>query len=216
MAAALPWVTAGIGAVMGQDQNRRASRQQQEGLDMQKETLARKNELFDLLKGIVTGADAAGEFNPNTRIQMMNESSLAREGKVQEASAGASRILGYRPGDSVPISNMRGTSENFELNRRDQENQIRNEAFARRLGAYGSLNAPSEGIAVGQNLYNAGESQRSDLTGLFQSIMPFLNQQKQKTQRANPTFAGVTAPRFNGLDAFEDSDYLSLKGFGRR
>lgn len=189
MAAAIPAV---IGGIIAQDQNRKANNLANRGLSMQEQAAARENALFDALMGVVKSADASGEFDPNKRIAQMNEDSFARQGMAENLNAGASRILGYRPGDSTPIAGLRGVSERFELDRRAQDNAIRNDAFNRRYNAYRGVTAPMGQAMVGQNLYNAGTSRQQDLSGFVSALMPFLQgQPRTQTQTVNPVFGSV-------------------------
>ena len=201
MAAAIP---AAIGAVVGQDQNRRARNQQQEGINMQRDVLAKQEAWRKFLMDMVTKSDQSGEFNPEQRIGRLNDISFANQGRAQDASAGASRILGYRPGDSTPLTAQRGISESYDLNRRAQNNDIYNNSFARRLGAYESIGAPgSEGLQVGQSISQNGASQQQDLSGLISSFLNSRTMQprqrmQQPTQGANPQWNMQAIPGYAG------------------
>lgn len=175
----LPAILTGISALSAHEQNRKAQRTAEEGLNMEREAVRRKNDLFDTLYGLVTEADKAGEFNPDKRIADVNADSLKSQAAAERSVASSAAILGYKPGDTLPLQNIKGVSESYDLSRRAQDRAIRDEAFGRKLNAYRSLDSPTEGITVGRDINNAGMSRSQDTSGLWAAIMPFIQEKKK-------------------------------------
>lgn len=95
-------------------------------------------EISRIIEGIVRGGEAQGLFDADKQIELANRSSFRSEDLQREADAGTARILGYRPGDTRPITQDRGTSDFYQLQRRLQNFEIRQGAFQNRLAAWGA------------------------------------------------------------------------------
>lgn len=195
MAQAIPGV---IGAVVAQDQNRRAANQQQQALNMQNEVLRRRNELFDQLKGLIAQADSNGVYDPQKRWESARAVMDFDQKRAQEASAGASAALGYRPGDTAPLDAQKGISESYGIKRGALQNDIFRQSWADKLGAYQGLlgDVPMEGLNVGAQRYGMAQNQMQDMSGLFSALMPLFQggaKTSQPTQNVSPVWG------YNGL-----------------
>ncbi len=95
-------------------------------------------EISKIIEGIVRGGEASGLFDPEKQIDLANTSSFRQEDMQRQADAGIGRIMGFRPGDTAPITQDRGTSDFFNLQRRLQNFQIRQGTFQNRLSAWGA------------------------------------------------------------------------------
>jgi len=104
------------------------------------------------------------------QIALADEASAAQEQRKRSADAGTARTLGFRPGDTEPITRDRNTSEQFDLQRRLQNFGIRQQSFQNILNAYNSI-SPS-GLQGAANTFG----QQAQLFGQQASQPnPFLN-----------------------------------------
>lgn len=181
-------IPAVIGAIAGQDANRRAQNQANQAMQMQNEVLARRNALFDELKGLIGNAEASGYYDPQKQWDAARAVMDFDQKRAQEASAGASAALGYRPGDSAPLDAQKGISEGFAIKRGALQNDIWRNAWQQRLGDRRALlsDVPMEGLQVGAQRYQQAQNNYVDPTALFQSIMPFLTGGGAKTSTKAP------------------------------
>lgn len=144
----------GIADIITGESNRKASRAADRTARSSERASNFVVDLGETILSLVKGAAGAGQFDPQKQIDLMNESSYRNEGLARQASAGTARILGYRPGDSTPMLRDRGISESYDLNRRQQEYGIRQDAFQRMLQAYQAAGMGGQLVGAGQNLAN--------------------------------------------------------------
>lgn len=126
-----------------------------------KDLYGRVAKLFDIYMAKVKGAEEGGAYNPETQIGLSEAQSDYDKGVADRADAGTARILGYRPGDTTPITQLRGRSEAFGLARSLNRFQIRQGSLQNMLGAYSG--APS-GAALG-----AGQGMGQNAQGWLQA-----------------------------------------------
>lgn len=99
--------------------------------------------LFDTKLGKIGSAEQGGLWNADKQIALADESLTRNEGLKRQQDAGAARTMGYRPGDTEPITKDRNTSQDFDLQRRMQSFGIRQQSMQNLLNAYNQIN-PSE------------------------------------------------------------------------
>lgn len=194
MAAALPWVVAGVGAMQAQDQNRRANRQVDEGMDLQREQARRERELYELLLGKLDDAEGAGVFNPETAIAQLDKDMAEYEGRDTGNQAGALRIAGYRPGDSEVVNRSDAIKLKYRGERDRQASAIRRDLPLARIQAYSALKSPSL-AGIGANISNAGMARMQDPSAMFQYIMPYLMPQNAEKPMAQQSWSMPTYQR---------------------
>lgn len=123
-----------------------------------------------------------GAFDPNAQLDALKADTAYQTGINTKNAAGASRILGYRPGDSVPIQQQNEINNKSALQYADLSNQIRNNAFQSRLSSYGQA-ALGAGSLYGQgaNIYgnvaglkNQAAQQQSPFASLLGAVTPFM------------------------------------------
>lgn len=204
MANALPWVVGAIGALSSQDQNRRANRQASEGMDLQREQAQREREIYDILMGKLEEAEGAGVWDAEKQIADLDKEFAAYEARDAGNTAGAMRIMGYKPGDSETINRTDAIKGKYRLERDSMASNIRRQLPLSRLQAYASLKAPNL-AGIGANMTAYGQSQRSDPTAMFGSIMPYLMPQGQQPRNQS----------WSQLEAYNPSLANTVKGLQR-
>jgi hypothetical protein len=184
-AAALP-AALGLGGLFLQNQaNKDASKTANRATGNQKELIKRQTELFDKIAGIVSGADAAGQFDPQKQLDQLQSDTQYYANRDIGNTAGAARTLGYRPGDSAPLKSIRSIDSAYKLQYGQQANQIRQNAFNEKLSAYRAIDpsALNPGIQTYGQQAQQAQSQVGGLGQLAGFVQPFL-QQKQSAKPA--------------------------------
>lgn len=118
-----------------------------------------------------------GAFNPDAQIKLADQSRNYQEKQALGNQASAAKILGYRPGDTMPLQTMNQTSNEYNLAAAQQNQQIRNQANANYLAALAPLlpNATGASInALGEN-YRTDLSQQVGVGGMLGALLPFIN-----------------------------------------
>jgi hypothetical protein len=179
-AAAVPAVLGLGGLLMQNESNRKAQKSQDKLTGKQSDLIKRQTMLFDSLRDIVMGADKAGQFDPTRRLEQLQADTEYYAGRDIGNTAGAARTLGYRPGDTAPLKQIRSIDSAYKLNYAQEAAKIRQSAFTDKLSAFRSIDpsALNPGIQTyGQQAQVAG-SQQQPLSGLVGAIQPFLGSQK--------------------------------------
>jgi hypothetical protein len=180
-AAAVPWVSAGLGA-LGLFEQSQANRGMEGAagnqLDLQRALIAQQMGGYNQYANLFHQAQQNGQFNP-ARLEAQAAKDLGYNEATQLGNeAAGARVLGYRPGDSAPLSTMNATRGDFALRFTDLMNQIRNQAYASQMASAGALLPNSSGAAIGA----LGENARFDVSrevplgGLLGSLAPYLAQ----------------------------------------
>jgi hypothetical protein len=118
-----------------------------------------------------------GAFNPAQQTFNALHAGQAGLSSALGSEAGAARALGYRPGDSVPLTEMNQTQGNFQLQQAGLANQIAQQSRANYLGALQgapSLSDLGSGIAATGENARMFEGQDTGLGGLLGSLAPLL------------------------------------------
>ena len=130
----------------------------------QKEVINRIVKLFDTQLGKVQGAESGGLWDPDRQIALANEDLMRKQDLERQASAGTAKTLGYRRGDSVPITQDRRITQDYDLRMRLQNFGIRQQSMQNLLNAYNSISPGSLQGAAGlygqqQQMYSAQAAQ---------------------------------------------------------
>lgn len=162
----------GLGLLQQSKGNKSAAKKQGAAEAKQGAVLDRILKLFDTQMGEIDTAKAGGLFNADKQIALADEGLDASKNRARTTNASTSRIMGYRPGDSVPMDNDQAISEDFELKRRMQNFNIRQGAFANLQAARSGVNSgglQSAGQMYGGIAKNYGDQQQNpgDLLGSF-------------------------------------------------
>lgn len=179
-AAAVPAVLGLGGLLMQNEANRKSQKSQDKLTGKQSDLIKRQTMLFDSLRDIVMNADKAGQFDPTSRLNQLQSDTEYYAGRDIGNTAGAARTLGYRPGDTAPLKQIRSIDSAYKLNYAQEAAKIRQSAFTDKLSAFRSIDpsALNPGIQTyGQQAQIAG-SQQQPLSGLVGAIQPFLGAQK--------------------------------------
>jgi len=175
---------------------------------LQKGIVDRSTGLFDTLRGIVSKADAGGQFDPGTFLARLRDDTALNQSQDLGNAAGAMRIMGMRPGDSEFNTRTDAIRNKYDLNFRQQDAGIREGLFNQKLGAYEGLANVLQGVgnnanganAALQGQYNAmaqqAYGQMQNPGGLIASILPYLQKSNQPGTNAMPTPAGKS-PQLN-------------------
>lgn len=171
------------------EQNRKANRTANEGMDLQREQANREREIYELLLGKLGEADSSGAFDPERAIAQLDKDRAEFQGRDQSNLAGALRISGYRPGDSAIGDRMDAVGLKYQAERDRQATQIRRDLPMAKLQAYSSLRAPNL-AGIGQNITSYGASQRQSLAPLVEGLQPYMmpRQQAQAPNFKAPSF----------------------------
>ncbi len=172
-------VSAGIGLgglLLQNSANKDAKKSQDKATGNQKELIKRQTQLFDRIQGMVSDYDASGGFDPQRQLDQLATDTAAYSERDMGNSAAASRTLGYRRGDSEPLTRLRTIDSNYKLQYGQMANQIRSKAFGDKISAYQGLNPSSlnTGIGVYGQQAQMYQGQQQPLGGLVSSIQPFL------------------------------------------
>jgi hypothetical protein len=172
----------GLGLVSQYSANQQAQREAQQQLAEQQQLIdaqigARNNYL-----NAVGSLGEQGAFNPAQ--QQFDATHAAQEGlgNALNSEAGAARALGYRPGDSVPISELNRTQGNFQLQQAGLMNQIGQQSRANYLAALQgapSLTDLGAGIAATGENARMFEGQNAPMGGMLQALAGYLPSQGQ-------------------------------------
>jgi len=206
-------VLTGISALQGisaaNSANRNANRLMGQGMnaynDAMQTSLGMNDEAASVVRdmmGIAREADRSGAFSADRRSGVLRDVMGNQLANSADAIASASRLMGYKPGDSVPIQNLRSQAGNYANRFAMMDDQFRMEEPMRRMALYqafpgllSSLGGQRMNIATG-NLNALGglseaERQRgaSALGGVLGSLMPLLEPaQTQPMPRPTPKF----------------------------
>ena len=179
-------ITAGLGAVSlvsGMNQAKKAEGAQKKAANAQKQIAERAVKLFDRMFNEVEAAQKNGQFNPTDAIAQTRKWALQDEDKGMRNMGSAFSAAGYVPGTSEigrAMSSYKSRSSEV-MDRMSLD--LRRQAFADLLNAYGSINTGSLGMAsnIQQGLGQQAAAQSPNPMGFFQSIMPFLGQNSAKS-----------------------------------
>jgi hypothetical protein len=171
----------GAGGLFMQSQaNNDAKKAASKATGNQKELIKRQTELFDKLAGIVSGHDAAGGFDPQKQLDQLGKDTEYYSQRDMGNTAGTARSLGYRPGDTGPLKQIRSIDSAYKLKYGQEANRIRTSAFTDKLSAYRAIDpsALNPGIQSYANMANQANSQQGGFGQLAGTIQPFLQTQK--------------------------------------
>jgi len=174
------------GAVAGLLSNRENNRKQEntakDQLGQQQQLIDRQTKLFDTLFGAASDADKSGAFDPEKQIDLLNRTTAKYESRDLGNLGGALSIAGYKPGDSEVGVRMDAVKGKYQLERENQESQIRRQSLFDRFNAYNSANGGMLNAGIGTAGQNADRaySRMQNPANLFQSIIPFLEMKKKK------------------------------------
>lgn len=188
-AAAIPAVLGAGGLFLQHQANQDAKKAANKATGNQKELIKRQTQLFDTLMGIVGDADKAGQFDPTSRLSQLQSDTEYYAGRDIGNTAGAARTLGYRPGDTAPLKQIRAIDSQYKLNYAQEAQKIRQGAFADKLSAYRAVDpsALNPGIQTyGQNA-QAAMGQQQPLSGMVGALQPFLMNQPKPAVNTGKT-----------------------------
>lgn len=133
--------------------------------------------ILDRILEIVRGAEGRGQFDPERRIQRMEEQSQFSEGLERRNQAAVARTLGFSPGDSEPLVRDKAVSERFRIARAAQRDEIRRQTFFEWISALQMAlqNSGGAGIAALAQIANRP-------TGMDMFLPAFMQFQAMKGQ----------------------------------
>jgi hypothetical protein len=178
-AAALPAALGVGGLLLQNDANNKARKDAKKASGKQSELIKRQTELFDTIRGIVGDYDKSGGFDPEKQIAQLGKDTEYYSSRDMGNTAGAARTLGYRPGDTGPLKQLRSIDSAYKLKYGQEANRIRTSAFADKLSAYRAIDPSSlnPGIQSYGQQAQAAQSQQGGLGGLAGVVQPFLQSQ---------------------------------------
>jgi len=165
----------GIVDMITGDSNKKAANAAAKAGKGQEKIANRIVDLFDEMMGKIRGAEAGGMFDPTEQLRLADEQLGASKKQDMETNASTARMLGYRQGDTVPLDAMRATDQDYQLKRRQQNYDIRQNAFGRLLTSYSAAN-PNSLQGAGQLLGNVQQSHLAsmkDPSDFFRTALSF-------------------------------------------
>lgn len=187
----------GAGGLFMQNQaNQDAKSAAKKATGNQKEIIKRQTELFDKLAGIVSGADAAGQFDPQKKLDQLGKDTEYYASRDMGNAAGAARSLGYRPGDTAPLKSLRSIDSSYKLKYGQEAERIRSSAFTDKLSAYRAIDPSSLNPALGAygNMAQQHQGQVQPLSPLVSAMQPYLQRPQVNTGYIDPRYTQPRAP----------------------
>jgi hypothetical protein len=180
-------ITAGLGLgglLMQNEQNRKSNNAQKDARKGQDALMQRQIDLFDMLQRVVTDADKGGQFDPERQIAQLDKDVAKNQGRDMGNLGAGMSAAGYRPGDSEIGTRMDSVGLKYRDYRNRTANDIRTNSFLQKLQAYQGIGGQQLNPAL--SVYGQREHDAMGMAGnpsnFFQSIMPFLQPQKQGQQ----------------------------------
>jgi len=205
-AAAIPAV---IGAFQQQDANRRAQNDANEARRNQKalmdEQLAAYKKRVKLYQDLV----GMGHFDAAKSILNYDGNAAAQENQALGNQSAAAATLGYKPGDSVPIQQLRDTSAGFARQAANDKFQIRQNVAQNQMNALAATNPQSLSGTADQygQMAQTSMSQQQSLAPYVQSIL--MNPQMQMRGRATATTSNPVGVIDPSLQDYTNLTYQS-------
>jgi len=187
-----------IGIIGGLNQQSAASSSMRQALEIQLEQLAKREKLAEALQGvyqqvqgIVKGAKAKGYFDPEGRVQQLRTSVSQNLARQTDNLASSAKVMGYRPGDTVPQQEIAMADSNAARNLATAEQQARRQAFEDELSAttFGTNLLGEASNIIGGSGEQAGQalqqnaayhsSQVPDFSGFLASLGSYFDQNKK-------------------------------------
>lgn len=171
---------AGASLISGISGGKSAQKSANKAAASQKEVAKRALQLFDKMFGIAEDADKAGSFDADSQIKQLEKDTARYESEDLGNLAGASRVMGYAPGDSVVKDMLQNIKVQYRTTLDNARTALRKASVFDKLGAYGAAGQSGTLGTAGQiygQQYNAAaqRSQGTNTGGLFGAIMPFLS-----------------------------------------
>lgn len=168
-------IPAVLGAV-GLYQNEQARKDQKKAMNRSKKAEDRSRDVFEMLMGIVQDADKGGQFDPEKYIAQLETDDQRNQKTELDNIGGAARIMGYKPGDSVPQQTLSYAVERRKKSLDTLKTDLRRQTFLDKLNAYGSVNPGylNPQIQGGYNAAAAAGSRIQNPANFLGSVMPYL------------------------------------------
>lgn len=170
-------VPAVLGAVgLYQNEQARKDAKKAQGRAMKAEDRARA--LYEMLLEKVQEYDKAGGFDPEKYIAQLEKDDQRNQAIELENIGGAARVMGYKPGDSVPQQTLGYAVERRKKSLDTLKTDLRRQAFLDKLNAYGSINPGllNPQIQGGYAAMNNAQGRIQNPAGFLQAVMPYLAQ----------------------------------------
>lgn len=162
--------------------NRRIERENRRLTAEQLRNFERMARLFDTAFGQAQGLVASGAFDPERLIRGLEAESRRAESKHLGNIAGAARTMGYRPGDTTPLTQLRAAYRQHQEFRDKLRYTTPADMAARQIGLfasvpYGGLSAANQ---AAQQLQHMNLSQMTNPLSFFAALMPYLSVPTQR------------------------------------
>lgn len=173
-AALLPVLSGVAGLFLQQDSNRRAQNTADEARKKGDALTDRQIAAYDRLTNEVTGMDSRGEFDAGNAVNRYGRDVEIGADRAGSALAGASRVAGFKAGDSPISQGLQGISDGAALDYARGSEQIRTDSRNRKLDAYGAASGAGTGLNSAIGRYSNQEANainsQSGLGGAISSI----------------------------------------------
>ena len=167
-----------------------------------REENARRRELYQMMMEAYKQRKSGGYYDPEARVAQLTADSQKREGRDLENIAGATRVAGYRPGDSAPQQMMTSAHNQYGYRLDQLSNQMRNEIPALEMNDLASISGGMQPLVQqpqGQDRFSS----------LLSSASPWLS----KWSKALSPGQGSSPTSYGGSDASSQGTGQSQVGF---
>lgn len=197
-----------VGALTGAAANDSAMREAKRARRAQDRLTGRQVELFDTILSAVKGADQQGAFDPDRRLERLDEDTARYESRDRGNLAGAMRVAGYQPGDSEIGVRQDTLGLKYRENRERMADDIRTDSIFRKLQAYSMANPGMLNPAIATQGARESNSMAGlqNPAGFFSALMPFLTERPKAVQTSGSAFR-LPAPTAMTFDDFRSGGY---------
>lgn len=171
-----------------------------------KEENARRKKLYEMMMQMYQERKTSGYYDPEARVGQLKSDISTREGRQLENLAGASRIAGYRPGDSAPERMLESTSRGYNYQFNQMANELRDNVRRQEFSDLSSINS-------GIQPYVTEPQQQSRFGGLLQSASPYLTKWSDmiSNRGGKPNIGGAVDAAVTGAGGLGGSAQSPLK-----
>ena len=198
-----------IGLFQQQDANRRAERDARDARNAQKAIAEKQAKAYEERLKLYKGLVAAGAYDEAQSFLKYDSNLAAQQNQALGNQSAAAAMMGYKPGDSVPIQQLRDTSAAFARQSANDKFQIKQNLQQRQQEDLRATdpNALSSTAGLYGNIAQNAQSQTSSLAPYIQSLL--MNPQLQGRSTSTSTTSNPVGVIDPSLQNYTDLTYQS-------
>jgi hypothetical protein len=167
---------AGASLISGISGGKSAKKSANRAAGAQRDIAKRQLKIHETLFGAAEAADQGGAFDADAQIKQLEKDTGRYESEDLGGIAGAARVAGYQPGDTVVTKMLQNVKYKYRSVLDNARVALRRSSLFDKLGAYGMSAGPLTGAAgIQGNLYNQAMGSMPNAGGFFSSLMPFFS-----------------------------------------